>query len=283
MPTLAVPFPRTLNFASPVNTAHPLNRGLVSWWLHVPGGSRGNILRDIMSGHHGTLSGGMNHDSALGRRGGYGSLTKSTTSSIVTVATHADYDLTTFSYGGWYYYNDTSYNWNSGFGKMNSSLSDPLTDWHWDMASSGHLRTFVWQTNPGSSDWITGYLIPQKAWFFVFLTFDASKHLRLYVNGALHSSNTTTFTSRTKLNNHSIRLGKHWDVSWRGSFSDQYVFLGALSDTDIFGLYESGLLGHPETLNWLSTRYYSVPAAGGGGFQAAWARQSSGVIGGGLH
>jgi len=68
-----------INMVSPVNWAHPLNRGLVGWWLVMPGISSGSRFTDLTnpgnSGNHGALF-GMSNTNWLGssRSGSYGEL-----------------------------------------------------------------------------------------------------------------------------------------------------------------------------------------------------------------
>lgn len=63
--------------SAPVMRNHPLNRGLVAWWIALPNQSRGVTWRDIAGRNHGTLT---NMDPATdwigpkGRPGGYGAL-----------------------------------------------------------------------------------------------------------------------------------------------------------------------------------------------------------------
>src|SRR5688500_4148301 len=63
--------------SSAVNLSHPLNRGLVGWWLPGFGGRTGQVLRDLSGNHtHGTLTNMASDDwiPATGRPGGFGAL-----------------------------------------------------------------------------------------------------------------------------------------------------------------------------------------------------------------
>lgn len=73
----------SVNWQSPVNWSHPLNRGLVGWWMVAPHWSGGTTLRDLLGRHHGTLT---NMDPASdwlvgGSPGGWGHLAFSAASS----------------------------------------------------------------------------------------------------------------------------------------------------------------------------------------------------------
>lgn len=57
-----------------VNLDHPLNRGLVSWWLALPDQQRGVIFRDLCMRNHGTLVNSPLWEGDRGKPGGCGSL-----------------------------------------------------------------------------------------------------------------------------------------------------------------------------------------------------------------
>jgi len=80
-----------INQASPVNWAHPLNRGLVGWWMRIPGTSSGSRLTDLTnpgpSGHHGVLTNMSNADwNGADRIGSWGSLQYDDTSKVVDIS-----------------------------------------------------------------------------------------------------------------------------------------------------------------------------------------------------
>ena len=64
-----------INMAAPVNWAHPLNRGLTSWWIVLPGMTSGARFIDIVNpnGNHGTLT-NMDHLDWVGSADGWGAL-----------------------------------------------------------------------------------------------------------------------------------------------------------------------------------------------------------------
>lgn len=45
-----------INYGQPVNWSHPLNRGLLGWWLPLPNWAGGLSLRDLCGVRHGTLT-----------------------------------------------------------------------------------------------------------------------------------------------------------------------------------------------------------------------------------
>lgn len=75
--------PDSVDWSQPVNWSHPLNRGLVAWWLAAPRCRGGAVWRDLLGRHHGTLT---NMDpatdwQATSRPGGWGQLVFSAASS----------------------------------------------------------------------------------------------------------------------------------------------------------------------------------------------------------
>src|SRR5688572_20641043 len=87
-----LPFPaRYLNYGQAVNRAHPLNRGLVSWWMNLPQRGKGNTFFDIAGRNHGTLLNGPVW-SGPPHPGGWGSLSF-ITDDKVSVTTHSTLNI----------------------------------------------------------------------------------------------------------------------------------------------------------------------------------------------
>lgn len=79
---------RNINWVNPINYNHPLNHGLVSWWLSTPYGSNGSVFRDLAKFKDGDL---VNTDIAtvretpLGRQRAFGSLNLDGTNDFVNL------------------------------------------------------------------------------------------------------------------------------------------------------------------------------------------------------
>lgn len=63
-----------VDLSNPVNKSDPLNRDLTNWWLHLPGGGKGNTLLDLCRRAPLTLSSDVVRSGSMGRAGGMGSV-----------------------------------------------------------------------------------------------------------------------------------------------------------------------------------------------------------------
>lgn len=107
--TIGLLDPRTdvpVDMVNPVNRLHPLNRGLVSWWLALPGTMGGSRFMDIMSpgpnGNHGVLT-NMNPVSdwiGSSRLNGWGALDFNVSDNSID-AGDIDLDNTSFTVTAW--------------------------------------------------------------------------------------------------------------------------------------------------------------------------------------
>ena len=80
---------RFLDYRQILNRKHPLNRGLVSEWVVLPGLAGGKYLFDICGSNRGTLTNGPTWASPGGRPGGFGSLLFDGSNDEVRIATSA--------------------------------------------------------------------------------------------------------------------------------------------------------------------------------------------------
>lgn len=123
----SIPWWQRVDWQRPVNMGHPLNRGLVSWWLATPRG-RGGHFRDLMGINDGVLVNGPFWIS--GRRpGGFAALEFDGVNDRVDVADHPSLQVVgkqtmvcwfrlTASPGSFdsLYTKVSSNSWNDGFG-----------------------------------------------------------------------------------------------------------------------------------------------------------------------
>lgn len=68
---------RPINWSNPINQNHPLNKGLLAWWLVVPQWNGGTVWRDLTGHSNGTLTSmapSSDWVTPSDRRGGWGAL-----------------------------------------------------------------------------------------------------------------------------------------------------------------------------------------------------------------
>lgn len=233
--------PSAIDLGNPVSD-HPLNYGLVAWWLPLSNNRGGSKLFDIKGGYHGVFTGGPTWASALN---GFAGLTVGTgtayaqtpltlpaapiTISFWASSTNGWLDCRPFGAadrnGGiyglcvlWNYPGDYLYmvaRQGSNTGAYDLHVAAPNL--------SGGPRHVVMTVGPGG---LTGYY----------------RGKRVGNNPA-----TTTYTTggvqlRWGLDHGGAAAG------FGGSIWDMRVYSRALSDAEVFRLYEQGLKGHPDTL-----------------------------------
>lgn len=233
----------------PINCASPLNRGLVSWWLALPGGSRGNTWRDLTRRSNATLNGIEMWSGAKGRNGGYGAV-----------------NCTTLRYGSTdnYQYLDkfTIIAWVRPNGAIGTSQI--VTKY------PGGGNSFNWFFRPGgNSGFHDGSTFRQIActaptssiWSQVVLAYDGT-NLHNYVNGVLK---VTTAAAGPPVNATApITIGRQAAGldTYSGALDDIRIYSRSLSAAEIASMYSESGTGYPSTLNWIRRTQY-VEQAGG--------------------
>ena len=95
-----------INLADPVNRSHPHNRGLVSWWMALPGLTGGSKFTNLLGRHHGSLTNMNPATDWVGttRPGGWGALDFSGGSEHVRVDAWREIDvINDFHASAWVY------------------------------------------------------------------------------------------------------------------------------------------------------------------------------------
>jgi hypothetical protein len=222
-----------------VNWSHPLNRGLVGWWLVPPGGSaRGTQWDDLRGRFHATRTGAV-WSSALGRPGGWGALSFDGTNDYATTGASTLFDLTV---------DHTVLCWARSTGFTNydvlvDSQTTPDTgnaQYTIFFDAGGKLNTFL-------NDILTGATtLAVNTWYHIGVTFKASSTTTvLYVNGASDASSgvrtkpatTSTvvrFGARAAGNNDAAVL-----------LDDMRIYSRALSGDEVRAVYTLSRTGYP--------------------------------------
>lgn len=250
---------------SPVNRAHPLNRGRVAWWLSIPGMIGGRQFFDLMGLSHGTLT---NFTSTSGWRGttrvgGWGNLLFDGTDDYIEtgkiVQLSGDYSLAvsflTYSTAIQRIFNTRGV----------ASGATPASE---GGIAYGLNSGAFFGGNIGGSAVSSSAVSTNVAYRAVVRV--SGGICTIYLNGSPASSPTSlgTYTPATQtltIGNTDGGSPARW---WSGLLDDITIYSRALSPAEAQQDYILSQQGYPDVLNRLSSRVYSIPKT----FNAAWFR-----------
>lgn len=247
-----------LNYSNLVNKAHPLNRGLVSWWLTLPT-RRGNIWHDLKGKNHGTLTNGPTWQGSKGRPGGWGSLQFDGTDSYL-IASNVKTISLPITVSGWFRVD-------SGSNSLLVSHHTPATNNGWrvsavNFGTAGTLRfTLGGVADYGFSGSSNPMFIGRWNFFAVTVTGNggtAKAYWTVEPGGPLYSPATlavgTMSGSPTE-----IRLGitQGGLTPLNGPADSIKVHNRVLSSSEIQELYTESRRSYPNLLNRSSNIVYS--------------------------
>jgi len=263
--------------SQPVNMAHPLNRGLVSWWMNLPHGRWGGGLafRDLIRRNDGDLLNmdGSDWVGAKGRPGGWGALNfapnhavqipndlsiESLASSPFTITVWimpittgegvtgriADKRHAPGAWGGWLFFTDD----NSSLGFITARSNGSI---------NAHQR--------GSDNALT-----LGQWAFVCVTYNdwGDRKGHIYVNGSeiAYDTNIAAGAATGTDQGGALYIGNEAAISraFDGRIDDVRIYRRLLSITDINALYRESRAGYPSVLNWIRRRVVKEIAAASG-------------------
>jgi hypothetical protein len=261
----------------PINWNHPVNFGLVSWWLNLPNGQwgGGRTFRDINRSrqNEGALTGFSFPNTATsgwqgpqGRPGGYGSLGFDGADDRVIIANSAQLNaMTAVTVACWFRPAAGGSGLVQGFaGKTAEIWTDVAFSCRYlpDTATSGHFD-FVTTSDGSSISTLTTGTVATSGWHHVAYTAGAGGRA-IYFDGGLAASDGTSSPLWT--NTQPVLLGGYshgagLSFLWTGLLDDVRIHNCALS---VYALYDQSRQGYQSVLRWLSTRAYFLPPARGG-------------------
>lgn len=255
------------------NWDHPLSKGLVGHWLFNEGS--GPVVRDIARGNTGTLTNGTTW--ALGKFDK--TLNFDGATNYVSVPDNDAHTPALISLACWVYY----------VSQGGTSLGMVISKY--DNSTSNRSYTF----GMGTGDTLGGYLsnngagftpineaslgaVPKNQWSHIALTYDGA-NMGLYLNGR-KSTTSNPFTGNIFNSSTILALGARpvGTTGWfGGKVEDVRIYNRPLRQSEVVSLYSDPFAD----ITAPSRRIWASSAAAPGGFQAAWARNRSHVIGAG--
>lgn len=206
-----------------VNSA--LNDSLVDYWK-FDGGSLQSEIGKISSTNFGTTS-------TTGILGEGRLFTSASSQYLQLTNVNSSYDVTTFSYSYWVYFNTVSGNV-PGIWKG----KDIATRWyHW--LYSGGFSTFeTIGTTPSSLNKYGAFTTGN--WYHIVLVVNSTSNMKyFYVNGVL--SNSTSFTGSITPGTEALFIGKYSTNYLNGKVDEVGFWNRPLTSTEISELYNSGI------------------------------------------
>lgn len=243
----------SVNWQSPVDWRHPLNRGLVGWWLVVPHWSGGTVLRDLMGRHHGSLTNMAPASDWLtsGRSGGWGALDFDGTDDRVEINSVFGLGTTDLSATMWVYLDSTSEQ--GAFLKIGDDTDASNVDGFaigvgsTTMQNSGNNLILLYEYVRFIA---TGDPIG-TGWHHVAMVIDPSGYPRWFIDGRFKGSQGTAGgrqpTETTKIGGYSNEAGgsRHTDCG----MDCVRIFNRALSDYEVWADYTATSRRETQPLN----------------------------------
>lgn len=234
-----------IDLANPVNRNHPLNRGLVSWWLPMPNNSGGDTLFDIAGRNHLTRS---------------GSAYWSSKQVFGTASSSGAFTYTKPSGSSWFGAGCTIAWWakpNSIGGDQQVFRLGGGTDagTHWNYFRTGgavRMDDFITSGfgNFNTLDTATTFSNGQKVWYAY--TYDGTTQ-RVYVSGVQNNSATVSDGFAGAEPTDFGLLGQpDQSQPLNGECYGAWTYSRALSASEIWDLYDQSLRGYPDLLNYYS-------------------------------
>lgn len=249
---------------APLVEGHPLNRGLVSWWLPLPGLDGGRFLYDVAGQNHGTLTNGPTWTAGPN---GFGAVQFDGADDYVERSAFA-WDPS----GGYTY----SLAVRPGFAST-SKTRQGVVCWRASGAGDQNRVRLIWL------DATSGFYLDDRdryafsarptfgagEWHHLAVTKPASGAAQYYWDGSPFATTTVIDLGGVEpANSYPLYLG--WDSEaagrvWSGLMADVRIHSRALSASEVAALYDQSLRGHPDTLRRVSGAAWFVGSGGGGG------------------
>ena len=247
---------------NPVNKSHPLNRGLVSWWLNLPGGvwRGGSTARDLMRRNDADLIGNSAWVGDQGRRNGF----------------------------GWWDFDGSGDGIPTGTNVLNRlTLPNPWSLSFWGVTqAAGAFRTGCCFDRSGPSELIgigqdnstppkfkiasegetpgTGSALTVGKVYHFSLTWDGTQ-FHGYLNGNLDYSVTPIGSGWQSCTDFGIGVNPVSGsvAGWNGLIDDVRLFDREIRASELKALCQESAAGNRNTLNWIRSSSYRVPVATG--------------------
>lgn len=289
---------RPVNWQSPINWNHSLNRGLVAWWLNAPHWQGGTIWRDLTGQHPGTLTAmdpANDWLTASGRPGGFGALDFDQSADRIAVTSTPKLVMgdgssdVAFSVSAWVFMRDAT-----EFSVVSKATDSTSAEWVFVISNGDQFRMTSFDQNTGNrigrNETATS-TIHENKWIHLAGCYDgsgAASGFRMYRNGLRvdDADNTGGAYTATKDLGESVEIGVAYRVNLarfaNGLIDDVRIWQErVLQPAEVMSYYVESKTGYPNILRRLVSRARQAPAAVGGGRIMSSLAASGGLAGSG--
>lgn len=230
---------RGIDLGKPVSD-HPLNRGLISWWMPISESSKGKTLFDIAGTNHGSF---VNNPGWTGAPHGFPALRFNNNASAryVNIGSPSSLYLTT-NFTVWCWFRQEA------IGTGTANLSGLVCRYNVPGAGSYSLRLSSSTLQFAGNGSVTGGSVPIKRWSLAVASVSGST-ATLYVNGVQTASgNPSLSASKSPMQ---VTIGVDYLASPRyfdGEIGSAAISSRALSGSEVAELYKQCLTGYPDLL-----------------------------------
>lgn len=253
--------PSSINWSSPVNHGHYLNRNLLGWWMVTPTLHGGSRMLDLTGGYNADFGSGKDVATDWvqgGRPGGWGSIDIDGTNNDQLVVPNANINLGTGArtFSAWFRPDSVA----SGavLGKDKTAQEGMI----W-FPSSGLLKFRLKDGVTTDSVELSGFV--SNTWYHLACTFLPSVYLRMYVNGSLEAETTSGVNSSVTTSTDDFNIGDRSDgtLPMNGKIDDVRIYDRDISAVEVRDYYRLSQQGYPGILNRRRRVTFAPPAAGG--------------------
>jgi hypothetical protein len=249
-----------------VNWGAALNRGLVSWWLALPGQQRGNVFRDLCLRNHGTLVNGPEW-SGFTRPGGYGSLFFDGTNDYVGTDNVTPFNFErTDKFSAFLWIRTTA----AANKAILSNRQTSAASNGWEIVQPTADPAKIQVNIGGTAIAVRGTAtINDGNWHFVGFTYDGSSTAagtNVYVDSVAGKTTIADALGGSISTTAALRIGGRNDgtVPYSGRQDSIMVFSRELTPGEVVAIYKASRLGYPDELNWQSRPVLALEQAASG-------------------
>jgi hypothetical protein len=235
LPTLNSTSYRNVDLSNPVNWVHPLNRGLVGWWLALPQWAGGTKWYDLRGKNDGALTNmpASNWTGPRERPGGFGSLDFNGSTNYVNLGSPAIFQITgEMTLSAWI---------RADVVQSSAVISKMAGNRAWQLGFSSSNLQFAIAPSPTTLLSVpTVDTYSANVWIYVVGVYRPSTALDIYVNGVLNNSNTTGIPASQYEGINNVHIGSRpaLDSFFNGLIDDVRIYTRALSTADVAAYYE---------------------------------------------